>query len=132
MELVSVRVAAAVFLGLHGLVHVWYVVLSQGWVEIEEQMGWNGHSWLLSGVLEQGTILTLGSALYVLVTIGFVVGAIGLALRSAWWDPAVLAASVLSTLVILVLWDGGLDLLVEKGFLGVLINLGVVGYLLLR
>jgi len=61
-----------------------------------------------------------------------VVGAAGLALRSTWWEPVVLAASVLSRLVILVLWDGGLDLLVEKGFLGVPTNLGVGGYLRLR
>lgn len=43
--------AVAVFLVLHGLVHLWYVVLSQGWVEMEDAMGWNGQSWLLSDQL---------------------------------------------------------------------------------
>jgi hypothetical protein len=31
--------AVGVFLALHGLVHLWYVVLSQGWVEMEDAMG---------------------------------------------------------------------------------------------
>lgn len=33
------RLGIGVFLALHGLVHLWYVVLSQGWVEVEDQMG---------------------------------------------------------------------------------------------
>lgn len=34
------RFAVGLFLVLHGLVHGWYVVLSQGWAEVEDQMGW--------------------------------------------------------------------------------------------
>ena len=124
------RLATAVFFALHGLVHVWYVVLSQGWVEVEDAMGWNGRSWLLSGVLPQDAILSIGSVLYVLVTLGFVVGGVGFALERGWWRPVVLGSAVVSTLVIVALWDGSFELLVEKGFLGVLINLGIVGYIL--
>lgn len=130
MELPALRLGAAVFLALHGLVHLWYVVLSQGWVEIEDQMGWSGHSWLLSGVLEGETILGLGSILYILVTVGFVGGAVGLAIGSPWWEWTVIAASVLSSVVILALWDGEFTLLVEKGFVGVLLNVAIVAYVL--
>lgn len=117
------------FLALHGLVHVWYVVLSQGWVEVEDAMGWTGHSWLLSGILPQDTILALGSVFYVLVTLGFVAGGIGFVLERTWWSTVVLVSAILSTVVIVALWDGNFDLLVEKGLLGVLINLGLVGYI---
>jgi hypothetical protein len=48
------RLAAGGFLALHGLIHLWYVVLSQGWGEVEDGMGWNGHSWLLSPLLSEG------------------------------------------------------------------------------
>jgi len=118
------------FLALHGLVHVWYVVRSQGWVEVEDAMGWNGHSWLLSGSLGDGTILSIASVVYVLVTVGFVVGGVGYALQSDWRSPVLIAAAVLSTLMLVTMWDGQFDLLVEKGVVGVAINVALVGALL--
>ncbi|MFB6266545.1 MAG: hypothetical protein ABEI31_02700 [Halodesulfurarchaeum sp.] len=127
-----ISLGIAVFLALHGLVHGWYVVLSNGWVEMEDAMGWTGHSWLLSGVLEQGTVLGLASLGYVLVALGFVAAAAGFWLEADWWPTLLLAAATLSTVMIVVLWDGRLDLLVEKGAVGVLINVGLVGWLFLR
>jgi len=120
------EVAVGVFLALHGLVHLWYVVLSQGWVEVEDAMGWTGHSWLLSGWLPQETILFVASVLYVAVTVGFVAGAVGFVLETAWAPPVLIAAAVLSTVVILAMWNGSAELLVEQGLVGVLINVGIV------
>lgn len=124
--------ALGVFLVLHGLVHLWYVVLSQGWVKIEEQMGWNGYSWLLSPILPTGTILSLASVLYVAVALGFVAGGVGYVLDRDWATTVLVATAALSTVVLLAMWDGKPDLLVEKGVLGVLINLVVVAYLVFR
>lgn len=124
------RVLGGLFLVLHGLVHIWYVVLSQGWVEIEEEMGWGGYSWLLSPVLNSETILLLASVLYIAVTVAFVIGGLGYAFRQDWWKPAVIGAAILSTLVIVTMWDGEFDLLIEKGAAGVLINIGLLAYLL--
>ncbi|WP_415380045.1 hypothetical protein [Halosimplex sp. TS25] len=124
------RLAAAVFLVLHGVVHGWYVVLSQGWVEVEEQMGWTGHSWLLSSVLPRETVLALGSVSYVLVALGFVAAGVGVALDRPWWRPVLVGSALVSTAVIVALWDGEFDLLVEKGAVGVLINLALVAYVL--
>lgn len=66
-----------------------------------------GHSWLLSSVLPEGTILTAASALYVAVTIGFVLGGIGYAFDQRWWEPAVVGAALLSTAVLVVMWTAG-------------------------
>lgn len=126
------RLLVGLFLALHGLVHLWYVVLSQGWVEVEEQMGWTGHSWLLSSGLPRETVLLLGSASYAVVTLGFVAGGLGYVLRQDWWPTVLAGAAVLSTVTIVALWDGEFDLLVEKGILGVLINLGILIYLFVR
>jgi hypothetical protein len=120
------NIVVGVFLALHGLVHVWYVVLSQGWVEVEDAMGWNGHSWLLSGSLSEGTILSIASVVYVLVTIGFVAGGVGYALQEDWRSPVLIGSAVLSTLMLVTMWDGAFDLLVEKGIVGVLINVALV------
>lgn len=120
---------AAVFLALHGLVHGWYVVLSQGWITVEDAMGWNGHSWLLSGYLPQESILGIGSVLYVLVAVGFVVGGVGFYLESGWARTVLTISAVLSIVVLGTMWDGRFDLLVEKGAVGVLINLGIIAFL---
>lgn len=119
------RLAAGGFLALHGLVHMWYVVLSNGWVEVEDQMGWNGHSWLLSSILPEGTILSLASLLYVAVALGFLAGGVGYYFRTDWAAAALVATAVLSTAVLIAMWDGQPDLLVEKGILGVAINIAV-------
>ena len=125
-----VEYGVALFLAAHGLVHLLYVAISQGWVEEEEAMGWNGRSWLLSRLLPEATVLNLGSALYVVVTAGFVVGAIGYLLGTGWATSALVGASVLSTATILLMWDGSLAKVVDKGLLGVVINLFVVAWLL--
>ena len=122
--------AIGVFLALHGLVHAWYVVLSQGWVEVEDAIGWNGQSWLLSGVLPQGLVLDLASIAYVLVAVAFVAGGAGYVLDVEWWRTVLVAAAVASTLVLVAMWDGQLVQLVEKGILGVLINAVVLVWVL--
>ena len=125
-----VQYGIALFLALHGLVHGWYVVLSRGWVEVEDAMGWNGESWLLTGVLPDGVILNLASVLYVVVAGGFVLGAVGYVLDSDWATSVLVGSAVLSTVVLVVMWDGRFDLLVEKGVLGVFINAFVIVWLL--
>ncbi|MCU4718733.1 hypothetical protein [Halapricum hydrolyticum] len=124
------RVAVAVFLALHGLVHGWYVVLSNGWVQAEDAMGWNGTSWLLSSLLTQEPILALASVVYAVVTIAFLAGAVGHWRRTEWASGVLLAAAILSTITLLVMWDGVATLLVEKGIVGVLINAAIVALLL--
>lgn len=124
------RLLAGIFLVLHGVVHLWYVVLSQGWVEVEEQMGWNGYSWLLSPVLPERTILSVASVAYVLVALGFAAAGVGLVLHLAWWSPVLVGAAVLSAVVIVALWDGEVELLVEKGVVGVLIDVAILAYVI--
>lgn len=124
------RLATGVFLVLHGVVHLWYVVLSQGWVEIEDQMGWNGHSWLLSGVLSNEWILLLASVAYVVTSLGFVAGGVGYAVRQDWASQVLVGAAVLSAITIIALWDGKIELLVEKGAVGVLIDVVILASLL--
>ena len=93
-------------------------------------MGWNGQSWLLSDLLAEGTILSLASVLYVLVAVAFLAGGVGYGLSRDWATPVVVGAAVLSTVVLVVMWDGRFDLLVEKGILGVFINAFVIVWLL--
>lgn len=121
-----------IFIILHGLVHLWFVVLSRGWAPFQPDMGWTGESWILSGVLGQLPLRWLATVLYSLAALGLVLAGIGILAQSRWWQPALLAAAAFSSVVILVFWDGSRQYIVQKGLLGLLINAVVILYVLLN
>lgn len=116
-----------IFIGLHGLVHFWYVTLSQGWVEFEPDMGWTGQSWLLSGLFKQGAVNSIASAAYSTAAVLLVAAGLGLLAKTDWASSLLLASAIVSAIVILAFWDGSMSLIVQKGGLGLLINLAVIG-----
>jgi hypothetical protein len=113
---------SGLFIVLHGLVHLWYVVLSQKLVAFQPEMGWTGRSWLLTNVLGDSPTRLLAGLLYVLATIGMVVSGIGVMARGEWWRPVLIGSTVLSSVTLLLFWDGSTDLIVQKGLLGLVIN----------
>jgi hypothetical protein len=124
------RLLFSFFLVLHGLVYLWYFTLSQRLVVFQPEMGWSGRSWLFSNLLGDATLRTLASLLYVLATLGFVAGGLGLFSQQVWWRPLVLSTAAFATVIILLFWDGSLQLVVQKGVIGLLINLGLLLVLL--
>lgn len=127
------RYLFAIFILLHGWVHVWYVVLARRWVEYRPEMGWDGQSWLLSGALGDAALRGLATVVYALSAVAFTVTAIGVFAAAGWWRTTVLLAAALSTVSIVAFWDGGSANIVQKGLLGLLVNIGlIVGVLLSR
>lgn len=122
--------AIGLVLVAHGWVHFIYVASNQGWFGPGEEWGWNGHSWLLSGVLEEESIRNLTSVFFGLVALGFVIGAIGYVFTQGWWEVVLVGTALLSTLLYVVMWDGQFTSLPEKGALGVLINVAVLVWVL--
>jgi len=109
---------------LHGLVHIWYLTLSQGWVEYQPAMGWNGSSWLLTDILSLGAVTRpAASILFSISAILFAAAGIGLICSQSWVRPWLIAASIVSTLTILIFWDGSFKQPVEKGAVGLLIDI---------
>ena len=125
------RFVISLFIVLHGLVHLWYFTLSQRLVEFKPEMGWSGRSWIITNFLGDSTTRSLASVLYVLATIAFVVSGIGILLRAEWWRPVLVGSAVFSAAIILLLWDGGLQLLVNKGLVGFTISVMILVALLL-
>lgn len=121
-----VRVLAGVFLVLHGAVHMLWVSIARGWIPVEEGPQWSGRSWLFTGPLGQQTTLSLGAVMFTLTTMAFVVAGIGLITGQSWYSPLAIAASALSIVTVLGFWDGGLDHLLDKGFLGIVIDAVVI------
>jgi len=127
-----IDISINIVLMLHGLVHVWYIVLAQGWVEYQTEMGWTGSSWLLSSRVSENAlswIVTLG---YGIAAAGFVMGGVGNITNQVWSQAVLLFSAVFSSLLLIVFWDGNLSLLVEKGLLGVLINLALIVFLMVK
>jgi hypothetical protein len=125
------RFVISLFIVLHGLVHLWYFTLSQRLVEFKPEMGWSGRSWIFTNFLGDSTTRSLASVLYVLATIAFVVSGIGFLVRAEWWRPVLVGSAVFSAAIILLLWDGGLQLLVNKGLVGFTISVMILVALLL-
>jgi len=127
------RYLLGIFILLHGWVHIWYVLLARRWVEYRPEMGWDGQSWLLSGALGDAALRGLATVLYTLAAVAFTVAAVGVFAAAGWWRTVVLLAAALSTVSIVAFWDGGSASIVQKGLLGLFVNIGlIVGVLLSR
>jgi hypothetical protein len=124
------RIIVGVFIVLHGLVHLFYSGQSARLFELQPDMVWPDGSWAFSRLLGDEATRTLAAVLYVLAALGFVVGGIGILASQAWWRPVVVGSAAFSAAIILLFWDGGLDMLADKGAIGLLINLAILAALL--
>lgn len=117
----------SVFLILHGLVHLLYFALSRKFFELDKPLvGWPERSWLFSRFLGTAATRNLASALYVLAVVLFVVAGLSGLLRAGAWSSLVTLAAAFSSLTIVLFWDGVLRRMPDKGFVGVLINAGIL------
>jgi hypothetical protein len=89
-------------------------------------MGWTGNSWVFTNLIGSAATRSLASVLYILATLGFIAGGIGIFVQQTWWRPVLMGSAVFSAAVILLFWDGNTQMLVQKGFLGLLINLAIL------
>ena len=130
------RLLFGMFIVLHGLVHLWYVVLSQGLVKIKAGMpevGWTGKSWLFTGPLGDTTTHLLAGILFSLAAIALVVSGVGIFARADWWSKILMGSALFSSVIIIMLWDGSMRLIMEKGLIGFLISLMIfLGLLLFK
>jgi hypothetical protein len=116
----------SIFLVAHGWAHIWYVILSRQLISYEKWMAWTGESWLLSGLLGDSVTRLIASMGYTCSLIGFIVSGVMLYMGRPVWRKTMLASSILSTIMILLFWDGRLSMLKEKGIIGILINLALI------
>jgi len=99
------RYLIAIALFAHGVGHVLFLANSWGYWRGNEE----GRSWLFSGVLGAGQVVEgIFSLLWLVPLVGFVAVAWGYFTYQGWWPQLALASTVLS-LVMIVLWWGGID-----------------------
>lgn len=125
------RIIPGIFIILHGLVHIWYVVLSFNLVAFQPDMGWTGNSWLFSFPKSSKGLRVVAGILFIICTILFVVSGITILANLSDKNSLLLIAAILSTLTLVVFWDGKTSMIVQKGIIGVIINLVIIIGLLL-
>jgi hypothetical protein len=112
-----------IFILLHGLVHIWYIVLAQQWVAFKPEMGFSAQSWVFTQTLGDSTTRKSAAVFYGTSTLAFIIAAIAIFTRAGWMKPCLIFASMLSLITILFFWDGKFERIVEKGLVGFIINI---------
>lgn len=120
------RFLFGLFLVLHGLVHLLYLGQSQRVFELQPSMVWPDGSWVFSGLLGNGPTRLLASICLAVMAIGFAIGGAGILLRQGWWRPVVVGVSIFSSVLYVLLWDGGWQNLDDKGGVGLLLNVALL------
>lgn len=126
-----IRILVGVFIVLHGLVHLLYLGQSARIFELQPGMDWPDGAWLFSNLLSAETTRMLANILLVVAALMFIGGGAGVLFKQAWWRLAVIAAGVFSTGVYFLLWNGKFELLADNGWVGILINLGILAVVLI-
>ncbi len=121
----------AIFLLLHGLVHLLYFGQSQRIFELQPGLVWPDSSWALSRLLGNETTRQLTSVLLVVAAVAFVVSGLGLLLKQPWWSLVAVVTAVFSSALYMLTWDGNWQNLDDKGLVGLLINLGILTTILI-
>jgi hypothetical protein len=107
----------------HGLAHLVYTALAQGWIPVTQgQENWTGTSWLLASRLDESGTRTAGAIVFALLALSFVFSGIGVAFRVPWATSWLANSSILSSGALFLFWDGSFQSLGEKGIVGLAIN----------
>jgi len=125
------QIGVGIFLVLHGLVHLLYLGQSARLFQLRPEITWPDGSWAFSKLLGDESVRSIAGVSCGLAAIGFVVGGIALFATQAWWRPVATGSAAFSALVFVLLWDGQVQALSNKGLFAILINLVIVAAVLI-
>ncbi|MDX1436931.1 MAG: hypothetical protein R3335_08975 [Anaerolineales bacterium] len=117
-----IQLIAAVFLVLHGLAHLLWLI--SGW-DLAEIDGLPHRTTLFSGRIDIGANgMRLLGILWSIGAAGFLIAGLGLMFSTAWWWQAAIIAALYSLLLCVISWP--------ESRWGALINLAVIALLLVE
>jgi hypothetical protein len=120
------RIIFGIFVILHGFVHLLYCGQSLGYFELKPGMVWPTNAWAFSRLLGNEVTQKLAGILLIVTAIGLVAGGIGTVANQPWWQQAIMGATVLSSIVYILLWNGKIQDLDGQGAIGLLINAAIL------
>jgi hypothetical protein len=121
-----IRFLIGAVITLHALVHFWFIALAMKLFPFEPQMGWTTKSWLFTNLLGDDLTRKLAALLLFIVMLVMATGGVAFIFGAGWSRPILIGAAVASIAVIVLFWDGSFDLIVSKGLIAVLLDLGVI------
>jgi hypothetical protein len=121
-----VKIGFALFIILHGLVHLLYLGQSRRLFEMQPGMEWPDGSWAVSRIVGDGTSRTMVAFFLGLVALGFVAGGVALLAGLSWWRTLVAGSALLSSAIYLLFWDGAWKNAQDQGAIGLLFNLALL------
>jgi len=124
------NIAVAIFLILHGLVHFLYLGQSMKWYQLGEGMTWPENSWAFSRLFGNKTIRVIASISCVFATLVFIVGSGCILAKQPVWLSITVGAAAFSSLLVILMWDGKMKELANKGLFAILINIAIIILLL--
>ena len=89
---------------IHGLVSSMFMFYIEN--PPEPSVGWDGTSWLLTGVLDPSIIQMLGTLLWGLTVLTFVVAGIFVLMKKEQWRMIDILASIISLVAYILFWYG--------------------------
>jgi len=120
-----------IFLMLHGIVFGLYAGHAFKLYEMSPGMMWPDNSWAFTNIFGTDGTRALAGITYLLTALGFTIGGIGLLVMKEWWNPVIVVATAVSSMFIILLWDGKLLNLHDKGAVGLVINLVLLAIILI-
>lgn len=114
------------FLVAHGLVFAMYAAHALRLFDVKPGLTWPDASWALTSLIGDPAVRWIVVGVFFLAAAAFAVSGIALMLRQPWWQGLAAAVAVLSTLVILLVWNGRMQELSEQGLIAVIINVAVM------
>ncbi|MBY8998995.1 MAG: hypothetical protein KGD60_14810 [Candidatus Thorarchaeota archaeon] len=94
----------ALLLVIHGLISSIFMFYIEN--PPEPGVGWNGTSWLLTGVLDGAVVQVLGTILWGLTVLLFVIAGIALFMKREQWRLIDILAALVSLLAYVLFWNG--------------------------
>lgn len=120
------KIIIAIFIILHGLVHLLYLGQSRRLFELQPNLVWPDGSWAFSKLVGDNTTRLLASIFCGLVAIGLLSGSAGIFMGQAWSRPVIVAAVTLSAVGYILLWNGKMQKLDAQGGIGILIDIALL------
>ena len=94
----------ALLLIVHGLISSMFMFYIEN--PPEPGVGWNGSSWLLTGILDAAVIQLLGYLLWGLTVFLFVIAGIAVLMRNENWRMIDILAAIVSLIAYILFWFG--------------------------
>jgi hypothetical protein len=124
------NIAVAVFLILHGLVHLLYLGQSMKWYQLGEGMTWPENSWVFSRPFGNKATRVIAGVSCVAAALVFIVGGVFIFAKQTAWVWITVGAAAFSSLLVILMWDGKMKELANRGLFDILINAAILILLL--